>query len=390
MNPASNSPSGGRPAPRGKSLGAFGSEAVERLRAGGNAWRLPGGEILLPRVFGFCRGVERALNMLQRECDAQLAAGRRLFLLGEVIHNPWVNDHFLHRGVRILTRRQRAEPQRLITADDVAVIPAFGVPLSLERRLREVGCRIVDTSCVDVRRLWAWAERAARQQYGVLIFGRAQHDETVVTKSRLEAVGGRYVVAGNMREVRTLCELIVGRLPAGGFRVAFDERATNAEDIEPFLRLAQVSQTTMLYEETLKVRRLIRAAFRQRFGREGASERLVFQPTVCRATQDRQRAAVEMCRAGLDLVVVVGGHSSSNTRHLYELAREFAPAVFIEDARAILSAEEIESFDPVEERTVRIAGWLPARPVRIGVLAGASSPEIVVGGVLERLGKLLS
>jgi len=367
----------------------FSSPVVDRIREAGNVWKLPSGEIRLPEVFGFCRGVKRALTMLQ-EAVAEHAGGReRLLLLGQIIHNPWVNDYFESMGVRILSRGQIENPSEHITSDDCAVIPAFGVMLPVERQLRAIGCRIVDTSCGDVRRLWSWADRASAEGYGLLIFGRADHDETVVTKSRIEASGGRYVVAGDLDQTRKFCDLINGRRDEAEFAGIFGPHATNASGLEPFARLAQVSQTTMLYDETMAVRELVLQAFVQRFGPDQADRRLLFQPTVCRATQARQRAAVKLCRQGCDLVVVVGGFGSSNTRHLYELAQCLAPAWFIESADAIRNENEIKTFDPAAGPSM-VTDWLPKRrPLTIGVLAGASSPEVVVGKVLERLARFL-
>jgi 4-hydroxy-3-methylbut-2-enyl diphosphate reductase len=371
-------------------LREFDSELVNRTRAQGNVWSLPGGELRLPKIFGFCRGVKRALWMLQEAVTRHAHHGGRLFLLGQIIHNPWVNDHFEQKGVRILSREQIQHPDRHIGRDDCGVIPAFGVPLPVEQRLGAIGCNVVDTSCGDVRRLWAWAGRAAADGCGVLIFGRATHDETVVTKSRLAAVGGKYLVVGSLDQTRRFCELMTGKVAAGTFREHFGPEATNAAGPAPFERLAQVSQTTMLYDETMAVREMIRQAYAERFGPEESSRRVIFQPTVCRATQARQSAAVDLCRRGCDLVVVVGGFGSSNTRHLHELARGYAPAWFIEDAHAIRSDRELETFDPARDRPRVATGWLPARrPLRIGVLAGASSPEVVVGRVLERLAGFL-
>ena len=367
----------------------FSSPVVDRVREAGNVWKLPRGEIRLPEVFGFCQGVKRALTMLQKAVADCAGAGRRLLLLGQIIHNPWVNSYFENMGVRILSREQIENPAEHITADDCAVIPAFGVKLPVEQQLRAIGCRIVDTSCGDVRRLWSWADRASEEGYGVLIFGRADHDETVVTKSRLDASGGRYVVAGDLDQTRKFCDLITRRRDGAEFASLFGPQATNASGLEPFARLAQISQTTMLYDETMAVRELVRQAFVERFGAEPADRRLLFQPTVCRATQARQTAAVELCRQGCDLVVVVGGFGSSNTRHLYELAHGLATAWFIEAADAIHSESEIETFDPAAGPST-VTDWLPKRrPLNIGVLAGASSPEVVVGQVLERLATFL-
>lgn len=368
----------------------FRSELTDRVRAAGGVWQLPHGQLLLPRVFGFCRGVERALEMLENASSPQPSAGKKLFLLGQIIHNPWVNEHFRQRGVQILGHAEIACLEEIISPGDCAVIPAFGVRPEVHRRLARIGCQVVDTSCGDVRRLWNWAIRAANDGYGVLIFGRARHDETVVTKSLLAQCGGRYVIAAQLAQVQQFCDLIAGKTNAGDFAKVFDAESTNATGIEPFLRLAQVSQTTMLYDETMSVREMIQQAFERRFGEELAG-RLCFQPTVCRATQDRQAAAVELCRgSGCDLAIVVGGYGSSNTRHLYELARQYAPAYFIEDATSIDSANRLHTVEADGDRPVVLDDWLPSsRPLRIAILAGASTPETVVAEVMEKLSQYL-
>ncbi|MCK4602379.1 MAG: hypothetical protein KAU28_07920 [Phycisphaerae bacterium] len=369
----------------------FGSEVVDRLRASGNVWNLSGGQLLLPRVFGFCYGVKRALAMLARAVERHAEGGKNLLLLGQIIHNPWVNEYFKRRGVRILTTQQREDLENHVSPSDCAVIPAFGVPLEIERRLGAIGGEIVDTSCGDVRRLWNWAEQAVGQGFGILIFGRAMHDETVVTKSRLAAAGGSYLVAGNLDQARRFCDMVRGEEPTDSFREIFNAQATNATSLKPFEHLAQVSQTTMLYDETIKLRKLLRNAFAERFGPDGLERRLRFQPTVCRATQNRQAAAVELCRRGCDLVIVVGGFGSSNTRHLYELAGSYCPAFLVENADAIRSDRQLHAFDLVHDATAMVSNWLPTRrPIRIGVLAGASTPEVLVGQVLLKLAGFIS
>ena len=398
MHIITNRPSNDRISPAGDETGAgnaqaleaFRSDVIDRIRAAGGVWTLAGGQLVLPRVFGFCRGVKRALLMLQRTIADPVRRGQTFTLLGEIIHNPWVNDYFRSRGVRVLSRRQREQLEKHLTADDCAVIPAFGVPLSVERRLEGIGCDVLDCTCGDVRRLWTWSQRAVRDGFGVLIFGKPAHDETVVTKSRLRAAGGKYLVAEDLAQVDRFLDMI-----AAGAKVspgdAFGSDATNAESIDCFRRLAQVSQTTMLYDETMEVRRRVRSTFLRKFGEEGLAERVLFEPTVCRATQDRQTAAVELCRSACDLVIVVGGFGSSNTRNLHRLAKSYAPALLIEDSAAIGSGEELETIDPSAGEPVTVRGWLPERrPLRVGVLAGASSPEIVVGEVLEKLAGFLS
>lgn len=386
MAESERNPSGGD---RSLRLECFRSDTVDRVRDAGSEWPLPGGTLKLPKVFGFCRGVERALAALEQAVEEGQAGGR-IVLLGEIIHNPWVNEFFRRRGVGILAPDQREQLEEHLGPSDIAIIPAFGVPPDIQRRLEAIGCDVVDSSCGDVRRLWAWAKRAAREGYAVAIFGRPNHDETVVTKSRLAEAGGRYVVLQDLRRVEDFCRQIAHPDATPPFAEVFDSDETNAGSPADFERLAQVSQTTMLYEQTMRVRSRIEQAFVNRFGQEEARRRLLFQPTVCRATQRRQEAAVELCQSGCDLVIVVGGVGSSNTRHLYELARQYVPAFFIEDARSIVSADEIETFAPPSPTPSVERGWLPAgRPLTIGVLAGASCPEIVIGEVLDTLANLL-
>jgi len=375
-------------------LDNFSSELVDRCRQSGGVLALAGGRIVLPAVFGFCRGVKRALAMLDQEVSRHAQQGGRLFLLGEIIHNPWVNAYFQRRDVTILRTEDRGRLEELISPVDCAIIPAFGVPLPVEERLRRIGCRIVDTSCGDVRRLWKWAEGAARSGFGVMIFGRADHDETVVTRSRLEACGGQYLVVNKLSQVDVFCDLLTGRRPAVEFGElltrAANAAASNAAEFSPFERLAHVSQTTMLYDETMQVQTKLRVAFASRFGAAEAGRRLLLQPTVCRATQARQSAAVTLCQERPDVVVVVGGFGSSNTRHLYELARSYAAAYFIEDADAILDAHTLRTFDAATAQPTLAHDWLPAkRPVTVGVLSGASSPESVIGEVLRKISGFL-
>jgi len=377
----------------GRRLGGLGrqfhSDVVDRVRAAGNVWQLPGGQLMLPEVLGFCRGVERALEMLDQAVTRCARAGRRVFLLGEIIHNPWVNEYFRQQGVRLLTRAETGRLDRHVGADDCAIIPAFGVPLPVRRALDAIGCEIVDTSCGDVRHLWRWGEKAVARGYGVLIFGRAGHDETLVTKSLLAAAGGLYAVVGSLEETRRFCQFITGDEPDEVFCRTFGPEATNAASPVPFHRLAQVSQTTMLYDETMAVREILGEAFVRRFG-DASPQRLLLHPTVCRATQDRQTAADDLCRR-CDLAVVVGGFGSSNTQHLYELASHRVPAVLIEGAASIRSPDEIESLDAAGTGPAVVHNWLPpARPLRIAVLAGASCPETVIGEVLQRLSEFLS
>ena len=289
-DPAGPDPAG-RAHQRRAMLPCFASDVVDRVREGGNVWTLAGGEIRLPRIFGFCRGVTRALALLDEAVARHAGDGKRLFLLGEIIHNPWVNRYFQDRGVRILTEDQRSDLPAHLQVQDVAIIPAFGVVPAMRRSLDRIGCEVVDCSCGDVLRLWKWAQRAVEDGYGVLVYGKPTHDETVVTRSRLAEAGGKYLVLSDLQKIDLLCDMVRGQVDASGFAEAFGPPLTNAQSLEPFGRLAQVSQTTMLYSETQMVRQRVGQAFAQRYGPAEADRRLLLHPTVCRATQQRQDAA---------------------------------------------------------------------------------------------------
>lgn len=376
-------------------LDAFRSELIDDIsNRQNNTWQLTDGQITLPGVFGFCRGVKRAIAMAleaAREHKATQNPGK-LVLLGEIIHNPWVNDFFRNQGVEILTKAQRQcdQIEKYVGPGDCAIIPAFGVALPIERKLGEIGCKIVNCSCGDVIRLWRWSEAEVREGFSVLIFGKPLHDETVVTKSRLAEAGGEYIVVENMQKVARFAELIKAGHDVSPIE-EFGADATNARSLKPFEKLAQVSQTTMLYNDTQNVREIIGDAFASRFGADQLENCLRVQPTVCRATQDRQNAAVELCQSRPDLVIVVGGFGSSNTRHLYELAKQYAPAFLIEGADSVISQQKLLAWNEKQACATEISDWFPQqRPIRLGILAGASSPEIVIGQVVQKLGEFLS
>lgn len=369
-------------------LREFTSPLLNLVRSSGGILNLRNGQVRLPRVFGFCRGVERALTLADRAVQRCAEQGKRIFLLGQIIHNPWVNRYLQQRGATILSRAERRDVEKYVTRSDCAVIPAFGVPPDIHRRLEQIGCEIVDSTCGDVLRLWTWAQRAVASGHGVLVYGKPNHDETLVTKRRLAEAGGHYLVLSDLEMVRRFCDAIA----AGSDQrpEAYSDDQTNADDLRPFVRLAQVSQTTMLYGETMTVQQLIREAFATRWPGEHLEQRLLLQPTVCKATQQRQQAAVELCKADCDCIVVVGGAGSSNTRHLYELARSYAPSWFIEDHDSIGPDGRLLTCDVGQDHPGEVPDWLgDRRPVCIGLLAGASTPEVVVGNVLQRLAALL-
>lgn len=355
----------------------FRDRDVDALASGGGRLALGGfRELVLPRVFGFCGGVVRALNLLERTLEE--AGDGRLWLLGEIIHNETVNDHFRGRGVRIVSERSVEAVFESADAGDVFVIPAFGLPEATEARLRDfVGDRgtVVDTTCPYVKRIWDFVSRAAASGKTILIHGKPEHPETRATVSR--ALGGRnaVVIVPTMEDaLRAARAIRTGRWT--GFPEAWVRKPEWGCS-----RFAMVHQTTMLHDETLRMADLLRQAA------EEAGGRLEVADTVCRATQDRQDAAGRVCARGCDLILVLGGFASSNTNQLYRMAKSHAPAFFIQSAGA-LDRSRIRHFVPASGGVRVTEGWFPREGAVIGLLAGASCPAPDIGEVVRTLREL--
>jgi len=334
--------------------------------------------VRLPSRFGFCGGVRHALKTLRETLER--SCGKPVWLLGEVIHNDTVNRYFRDQGVTILPEAELASVLDRAGPDDVIVIPAFGIPKELDVKLRasaESGARIVDTTCRYVARIWDFVEEMAGQRRTILVQGKANHPEIRATLSRALTPENAVVLVAD---------------PAAAARVAAAIRRGSAEDLPAewlrnrsrldFRNMAIVSQTTLLHSESREVAALIGEAARDAGGDlESAS-------TVCRATQDRQEAALELCRQGCDVILVVGGYASSNTYQLYRLAREHCPTYFVRDADA-LSPDRIRHYRPETEDAVILPDWLPPDVRDVGVLAGASCPPCDIGDVIRKLVALL-
>lgn len=339
------------------------------------AWR-----ILLPRVYGFCGGVRHALHALE---DAlRYHPDRQVWLLGDIIHNDTVNEHFRRRGVHILTDAEidtdwwcQAGPE------DLLVIPAFGLPLEIERRVRESGLRpdqIVDTTCAYVKRVWTFVQGAAAEKRTILFHGTPGHPETRATLSRaLTPENAAILIPDPVAAEKVAAAIRLGSL-AG--LTGCEVRNRDRVDVR---RLAIANQTTMLCEETRAIEDPVADAVRSVGGDLKRAE------TLCRATQQRQDAALALCRRGCALILVLGGFASSNTTQLYRLAARHGPAYFIRNADAF-TRHAIEHFRPETGQTETTSNWLPAQPGRIGLLAGASCPPDDVRDVVRRLQDILT
>ena len=362
------------------------SPVVEKLKALGYQAGAGGLQIKLAREFGFCYGVDRAVDYAYQ--TRQRFPDRRVFLSGEIIHNPDVNKRISDMGIRILedshdpvTRFQE------VAADDVVILPAFGVSVPELNHLKSKNCVLVDTTCGSVLNVWKKVNFYARDGYTVIIHGKHHHEETRATASQaLTHPGGQYFCVRDVAETERLCEFILGRRSAADLMAEFGEAASPGFDpARDLQRMGLANQTTMLMSETLKVQETLRRAIVACHGTTDVEPYFRAFDTICSATQERQDAVLDMLKGrDLDVMIVIGGYNSSNTQ---ALARMCAPRVrtfYIDNPTCIENAaiRHRQVAAAAESRTDR---WLPEGPTTLGITAGASTPDSVIGEVLERI-----
>jgi 4-hydroxy-3-methylbut-2-enyl diphosphate reductase len=361
------------------------SDVVERLKGFGYRASVGDLRLRLAREFGFCYGVDRAVEYAY-ETRAQFP-DRRIFLSGEIIHNPDVNGRIEKMGIKLLS--EAADPEaryREVLPDDVVLLPAFGVTAKEMDFLRGRGCVLVDTTCGSVLNVWKNVHNYARLGFTAVIHGKYYHEETKATASQaLTHPKGRYLCVRDREEGELVCGFIRGEVDRATFVARFERAMSPGFDPEQDLaRIGLANQTTMLMSESLEIQEMIRAAMRARYGDELAERFRAFD-TICSATQDRQDAVLKMLdEGGLDLMIVIGGYNSSNTQALARICSGQLPTFHIKGPEGIDG--NLIRHRPVgghaEEAT---PDWLPAGPRVVGLTAGASTPNNVVGEVIERL-----
>jgi 4-hydroxy-3-methylbut-2-enyl diphosphate reductase len=365
---------------------SYHSRVVERLKELGYVARAGEVRVKLAREFGFCYGVDRAVEYAYeaRERFPQ----RRIFLSGEIIHNPEVNGRIAALGIRILPDDRSPELRYAeVEARDVVILPAFGVPVAELTHLRSKGCVLVDTTCGSVLNVWKNVHRYARDGFTAVIHGKHYHEETKATASQaLTHPGGRYLCVKDRAEAQLVCDFVRGHLGADALVARLREAASPGFDPERDLqRIGVANQTTMLMTESLEIQDMLRDAVRERWGEAAVAERFRAFDTICSATQDRQDAVLRMLdEGGLDVMVVIGGYNSSNTQALARICAERLPTFHISGADRIEGA--LVRHRPVgAEGETTSEGWLPPGPVTVGITAGASTPNNVVGETVERI-----
>lgn len=351
--------------------------------------------IYLARHFGFCYGVENAIDIAFRTVDEN--PGKNIFLLSEMIHNPNVNQDLENRGIRFLqdTRGKQLIDFNLLKPTDIVITPAFGTSLETDALLKSKGIHTenYNTTCPFVEKVWNRSEQIAEKKFTVIIHGKPGHEETRATFSHA-ATAGPALVIRDMEEARILSSFIKKEKTASEFFEVFRDRTSNgfdpAKDLE---RIGVVNQTTMLASETQQIADFLKQAVqeRSRYTNESPADQFAdTRDTLCYATNDNQSAVSGMLETSADLAIVTGGYNSSNTSHLVELCEAELPTYFIEGPDKIISAEEILHFDLHQHQEKTTTAWLPAtRPLRLLLTSGASCPDAIVESVINRLCSLV-
>lgn len=347
--------------------------------------------VLLARHFGFCYGVENAIDIAFKTIEAH--KGKRIFLLSEMIHNPQVNADLERLGVQFLqdTYGKQVIPFDALTRDDVVIIPAFGTTLEIQQLLADKGLQTeqYDTTCPFVRKVWNRSDQIAEKGYSIVVHGKPKHEETRATFSHA-SYNTPTVVINDMQEAIVLAQYITGQKEAAQFYVEFAGRFSKGFDVQKDLqRIGVVNQTTQLATDTQAISDFLRSVMMALYGLDETTIHQHFadtRDTLCYATNDNQSAVSGMLETPADIAIVVGGYNSSNTSHLVELCEQTLPTYFINDADKLLSRYEIHHCNWRTKEESIVSGYLPShQPARILITSGASCPDAVVESVIEKL-----
>lgn len=344
---------------------------------------------ILPRHFGFCYGVENAIEIAYRALQEN--EGKRIYLLSEMIHNPLVNADLLDRGVRFLmdTKGQQLISFDELTSDDIVIIPAFGTTLEIESRLEKQGVEVAkyNTTCPFVEKVWNRASKLGDERYTTVIHGKPNHEETRATFSHAESTGPAIVVS-DMFETKKLADFILGKRSIDDFEHEFEGRFSAGFRPDADLsRIGVVNQTTMLATETQEIADFLKHTMMNKYGEDSIAQHFAdTRDTLCYATNDNQQATLALFSESADIAIVIGGYNSSNTTHLVELCEEKMPTWFIQSEDDIVSANTIQSFNIHTGEVTTAPFILPkAENPKIVVTSGASCPDAIVDRVLQRL-----
>ncbi len=345
---------------------------------------------LIPRHFGFCYGVENAIDIAYRTVEEN--PGKRIFLLSEMIHNPTVNEDLQNRGVEFLYETDGSEriPFDSLTSDDIVIVPAFGTTLEIEKKLKAKGINPYqyNTTCPFVEKVWNRGNQLGKKGYSLVVHGKFEHEETRATFSH-SADHSPVVVLLNTEEAHILADIMTGKRPAEDFETYFGHKSTDGfdpmKDLEQF---GVINQTTMLATETEEVMAILKKASQEMFGEEEVQQHFAdTNDTLCYATNENQSATYALADAKPDLAIIVGGYNSSNTMHLVEILEHHCPSFHVRDSEEFDSPESIQHFNQWEKEMVQTENWLPidGKKRRIALTSGASCPDVLVDEVLLKI-----
>ena len=364
---------------------SYHSRLIQQIKAADYRYSNGRLSLVLAREFGFCYGVDRAVDYAYQA--RKRFPDRPVFLTGEIIHNPHVNDQLRAQGIRFLSDLD--EDPSAVGPNDVVILPAFGVTVQELLRLSQAGCTLVDTTCGSVLNVWKNVARYARDGFTSVIHGKYWHEETQATASQaVHNAAGHYLVVLDKGQAAVACDYVRGT----GNKAAFLERFANATSVgfDPDIHLQRVgcaNQTTMLSTESMEIGEMFRQAMRERYGDVELPLRFRAFDTICSATQDRQDAVVRLlAEETIDAMLVVGGYNSSNTCNLARMCAEKVPTYHIADPDGLVSATEIRHRSVSDKAEMVTRDWLPQRgQVRIGLTSGASTPDNLLEVVVRKL-----
>jgi len=348
---------------------------------------------ILARHFGFCYGVENAIEISYRAIYEN--PGKRIHLLSQMIHNPGVNNDLTEHGIRFIqdTEGQQLIPWSELKSDDIVIIPAFGTTLEIEEKLKASGIEIrtYDTTCPFVTRVWKKSEKLGDDQFTVIIHGKDRHEETRATFSRSK-VYAKSVVIRDMEEAIWLGEVILGKNSQKSFEQKFIGRFSPDFDVRVDLdKIGVVNQTTMLASETQAITDYLNEILKKKFGVENIDKHFAnTRDTLCYATNDNQSSTLELLNHQADLAIVVGGYNSSNTSHLVELCESKYTTFFIRDENELISDQRIRHYDLSKGAVTEARDYLPVKDqVDIVITSGASCPDATVDRVIRKISSFL-
>jgi len=348
-------------------------------------------KFFIARHFGFCYGVENAIEIAYRSLEEN--ENRRVFLLSEMIHNPNVNEDLSKRGVKFL--REHNGKQLInwdeLKEEDVVIVPAFGTTIEIQNILKERGIDPYkyDTTCPFVEKVWNRAEILGKKDYTIIVHGKYNHEETIATFSQARQ-NSPTVIVRNIEETHNLCDIISGKIERNSFYELFESKYSAGFDVNSDLeKVGVVNQTTMLATETQAIADLLKVTMEEKYGGDFLKNHFAdTSDTLCYATYDNQQATIGLLDSNADFAIVVGGYNSSNTSHIVELCGERLPVYFISGADKILSEELISHFDIHSQKELTTENWLVRNqgiPTGIILTSGASCPDAILDEVLQKI-----